>query len=134
MAVVKVWPQLGVGCCTPKPRKLRLDSVMIAPAKPNVAATTTGPMTLGRMWRKIMRWVGTPNATAAVTKSRLRKVRNWPRTRRVMPGQPKMPMMIMMLKILGGKTDATVMINKKVGKHMIMSVIRMITLSTVPPR
>ena len=57
MAVVSVCPQLGVGCCTPKPRKLRLDSVRIAPASPSVAATTTGPTTLGSIWRKMMRRV-----------------------------------------------------------------------------
>jgi hypothetical protein len=50
-----------------------------------------------------------------------------------MPGQPKIPMITMMLKILGGKTAAAVIINRKVGKHIITSVKRMMTVSTIPP-
>ena len=34
-------PQLGVGGCTPSPRKLSDASPMIAPAMPSVACTTT---------------------------------------------------------------------------------------------
>ena len=50
-----------------------------------------------------------------------------------MPGQPKTPIITIMLKMFGGKTAATVMINKKVGKHIIISVKRMMALSTKPP-
>ncbi|OPY10892.1 MAG: hypothetical protein A4E67_00414 [Syntrophaceae bacterium PtaB.Bin038] len=45
---VRMLPQLGVGGCTPIPRKLRADSVRIAPATPRVAATSTEAMQLGR--------------------------------------------------------------------------------------
>ena len=44
---IRIFPQLGIGGCTPSPRKLKLDSSKIAPAIPKVALTRTGPIALG---------------------------------------------------------------------------------------
>ena len=44
---IRILPQLGVGGCTPNPRKLKPDSIKIAPAIPRVAFTNTGPTALG---------------------------------------------------------------------------------------
>jgi len=41
------------------------DSSKMARATPSVAATMTGLMALGRMWRKIMRRADAPQARAA---------------------------------------------------------------------
>jgi hypothetical protein len=43
---------------------------MIAPAMPSVAATITGEITLGRMWRVMIRSDGVPIDRAASTNSR----------------------------------------------------------------
>ena len=48
-------PQLGVGGCTPRPRKLSDASAMIAPAMPSVACTTTAGSAVGRTWRRTIR-------------------------------------------------------------------------------
>ena len=40
-------PKLGTVAGTPKPKKLRVDSIKITPAIPKVACTTSGPAKLG---------------------------------------------------------------------------------------
>ena len=40
----------AMGGCTPRPRKLREDSIRMAPATPRVAETSTGAAALGKMW------------------------------------------------------------------------------------
>jgi hypothetical protein len=63
-------PQLGVGAWTPRPRKLNADSVRIAWATPNVAATTIEGTAWGRTCRARMRGCVAPSARAAPTNSR----------------------------------------------------------------
>jgi hypothetical protein len=94
---VRMFPQDGVGGCTPMPRKESADSVRIAPATPRVAATRTGASVLGRMCRKMMRASPAPCARAAATKSRSLSERVSARTSRDTPIHPVNPMMIMML-------------------------------------
>jgi hypothetical protein len=60
-------PQDGVGSWMPSPRNDSADSVSIAPPTPNVAATITGPIALGKIWRHIKRCVEAPTARAAIT-------------------------------------------------------------------
>ena len=43
----RILPQVASGGCTPKPRKLKADSVRIADATPSVAETSTGAIALG---------------------------------------------------------------------------------------
>ena len=52
----KISPQLGVGGCTPKPKKLKLDSTKMAEATPKVAETKIGAKLLGKICFKIMRY------------------------------------------------------------------------------
>src|SRR5690606_30285798 len=49
LPAVSMLPQLGVGGCTPSPRKLRPPSTRIAPAIPSVAVTSTGGRAPGSM-------------------------------------------------------------------------------------
>src|SRR5690606_4357827 len=58
-------PQLGVGGCTPRPRKLKLASVRMAVAIHKVDMTEMGPRMLGMMWRRMMRASLTPMARHA---------------------------------------------------------------------
>ena len=60
-------PQLAVDGGTPNPRKLSVDSIKIADATPNVAATNTGARVLGRTCLKIVRASEAPSALAATT-------------------------------------------------------------------
>src|SRR5206468_3121253 len=63
----RIDPQLAVDGGTPKPRKLRVDSIRIAEATPNVAATRTGAIEFGSTCRKMVRKSLAPRARAAVT-------------------------------------------------------------------
>jgi hypothetical protein len=47
-ALERIEPQLAVDGGTPKPRKLSVDSIRIADATPNVAATNIGARVFGR--------------------------------------------------------------------------------------
>ena len=58
-------PQLAMGGWTPRPRNERPASIRMAVATMNVALTTNGPMTPGRIWRKMVRRAFTPTARAA---------------------------------------------------------------------
>ncbi|MNC92248.1 hypothetical protein D3C83_86370 [compost metagenome] len=60
-------PQLGMGGCTPSPRKLSEASAMIAPAIPSVACTVTADSVAGITWRTSVRGVVAPIARAACT-------------------------------------------------------------------
>ena len=64
----------------PKPRKESAASRMMKPPMPSEARMITGPSTLGRMWRKMMRVLETPSARAAVTKSSSFKLKTSART------------------------------------------------------
>src|SRR5437773_12473898 len=58
-------PQLGVGGCTPRPRKDSDDSRRIIWATPNVPTTMMGEMTLGSMCRNRIRKLPPPRPLAA---------------------------------------------------------------------
>src|SRR5947207_3050257 len=68
-ALERMDPQLGLDGGTPNPKKLSVDSIRMADATPNVAATNTGAILLGRIWRKIVRKSLAPSAWAATTYS-----------------------------------------------------------------
>ena len=105
----------------------------MAPATPRVAATKTGAMALGRMWRKMMRRSPAPRLLAATTYSRSLRLRNSARTNRATPIQEVSPITAMMLRIDGSSRAITARIRKKVGKQSIMSVKRITVDSTQPP-
>src|SRR5215475_9202850 len=78
----RIEPQLAAEGGTPKPRKLSVDSMRIADATPNVAATKIGASVLGRTCRKIVLLSRAPKALAATTYSKDFALRNSPRVRR----------------------------------------------------
>src|SRR5882724_7718745 len=75
-------PQVGVGGCTPRPRKDRADSITITRAMSRVATTSQGVKALGSTWRARIRQSRLPSATAAWTNSRSRMDSTSPRTTR----------------------------------------------------
>src|SRR5215470_7532547 len=87
----RIEPQLAAEGGTPNPRKLRVDSIRIADATPNVAATKIGA-----------------SAFAATTYSRDFAFRNSPRVRRATPGQFVMPMTNIRLRSPGGIKETMV--------------------------
>src|SRR5688500_1381469 len=70
------------GTCGPRPRNDSDDSIRITPPNPKVIWTSSGPMRLGRMWRRMIRHGPAPMARAAVTYSRSRRASTWPRATR----------------------------------------------------
>ncbi len=64
----RIFPQLGSGGCTPRPRKERPDSISIAPATPKVAATNTGERAFGRICLNMSLLSLAPTALAALNK------------------------------------------------------------------
>ncbi|MNE82738.1 hypothetical protein D3C80_1794870 [compost metagenome] len=60
-------PQLGVGGCTPMPRKLNELSSTMAVPRPKLTATMTGPSALGTTKERMIVVGGRPSAMAAVT-------------------------------------------------------------------
>src|SRR5215471_13684927 len=48
-ATLSIEPQLGVGGCTPRPRKDSVDSAMMAPAMLTVACTRSGAKLFGKI-------------------------------------------------------------------------------------
>ena len=73
-------PSDGAVGGTPTPRNDSVASVMMAMARWMVAITSTGPMTLGRMWRRRMVKGPMPIRRAACTYSLLRSTSVEPRT------------------------------------------------------
>src|SRR2546427_12741326 len=91
-ALERMDPQLGLDGGTPNPRKLSVDSIRMAEATPNVAATNTGATVFGRIWRKIVRESVAPSALAAMTYSNDLVFRNSPRVSLATVGQLVIPM------------------------------------------
>gem|GEM_PF-6261911 len=76
-------PQVGIGGCAPKPKKLSPASSNIADAKFEDASTNIGPMILGKICRVMIRVLLKPRDRAASTNSTCFKLNTWPRTKRV---------------------------------------------------
>ena len=72
-------PQLDDGGCTPNPRKLKVDSMMIAVATVSDMLTAMIPARFGRIWRTTTRGVDAPMERAASTNSFSRRLSTWAR-------------------------------------------------------
>ena len=127
----------------PTPRKDSVASVMMAVATWMVASTSTGPITLGNTWRRMMRRGDTPVTRAACTYSLLRSTSVEPRTVRAYCTQPVSVMeMINTPKAtesaaLGNSARPTPAIRSATrmeGKDSITSQVRMMSASTLPPK
>ena len=68
----RIVPQLGVGGRTPRPRKLSPASTPITSGTSILATINTGPITLGRICKRRMRYVLAPIARCASINSALR--------------------------------------------------------------
>src|SRR2546426_12479479 len=79
-ASFSMFPQLGVGGWLPRPRNDSVDSAMIAPAMPSVAATMIGAIEVGRMRRTTITRSEAPLQRAASTDSLYFSDRNDART------------------------------------------------------
>ncbi len=80
-------PQLAIGAETPKPMKLRKDSVKIASGIEMVAVTIIGPMALGSRCCKRIFLFEAPMVLAARMNSCSLRLKIWPRTIRAMGSQ-----------------------------------------------
>src|SRR5450830_1708434 len=129
---VKMLPHEACGACTPRPKKLKPDSTSTALAMPNIELTMMGVKLLGNKCVKMSRASLAPNACAANTNSRLRKLKNSARTNLVTHIHDVKPMTIIIFQIEGVKNAMTAKIKKKVGIESITSTIRMMTVSTQP--
>src|SRR5262249_16690060 len=129
----RIDPQLAAEGGTPKPRKLRVDSIRMADATPNVAATKIGASEFGSTCRNIVRLSRAPRAFAATTYSKDFAFRNSPRVRRATPGQFVIPITNIRLRSPGGIKATMVTTRKNVGMVSIISIKREMTTSTTPP-
>src|SRR5665213_1634802 len=111
-------PQLASGGWTPSPRKLSTDSNrMISPTE-SVVATTSGAITLGRMWRRRICGTPAPRLCAARTKSCRRVTRVAPRTSRAAVVQPT-------------STASTTMRTRLIADAPAMSLVRIVVLAVL---
>src|SRR5215471_9160104 len=129
-----MFPQLGWGRATPRPRKLSAPSMtMIAPmlSRPNVISC--GRM-LGAMWRSSMRHVRVPHSLAAVmnVSSRSRSVAA--RALRAKMGTAKKQRARMVWPWPGPRLSAIASASTSAGNAISTSSPRMATASTIPPR
>jgi hypothetical protein len=60
-------PQLGVGSCTPRPRKLNVASAMMMKPTPTEARTISGATMFGNRWTRRISSGGVPATIAAST-------------------------------------------------------------------
>ena len=89
----------------PKPRKLRAEAEMMAPAIASVACTISAEMELGRMWCRMMRVLLAPMARAASTNSCSRVASTEARTTRANFGVDDSPTASIRLKRLEPSAD-----------------------------
>src|SRR5262245_131629 len=129
----RIEPQLAVEVGVPNPRKLSVDSIRIADATPNVAATNTGANEFGRTCLKIDLKYVAPIAHAVRTYPSDLILNKSPRVSLATVGQLVSPITSMMLNTLCGKKAATVMIRKKAGIVSIISIRREAMMSRTPP-
>ena len=107
-------PQDACGACTPRPKKLKPDSINTALAMPSIELTMMGVKLLGNKCPKNSLKSFAPKAWAANTNSRLRRLKNSALTNRVTPIQDVKPMTIMMFQMEGLRNAITAKIKKKV--------------------
>ena len=106
---------------------------MIAVASASVPCTITGEIAFGRMCEERIRRRGTPTDRAARTKSFSRCARIDPRRRRAKIGICVTPTAIMICTRPGPSAATIPIASSSPGIASMMSISRMITLSTAPP-
>src|SRR5215469_14679454 len=126
-------PQDGAGGGSPRPRKLRDASVMIAPPRLAVAMTTWGATQFGATCRKmILRWLA-PAARADWTYSLSFMARTVERTTRAVLGMMTMPIAMIRFVVVRPRTAMMTMAMIKDGNDQRMSMTRSTRRSQTPP-
>ncbi len=100
----------------------------------SVAATASGAIALGKMCVHMMRALRAPTQRAAVTNSCSLSCKNIERTMRATVIQLSRPMASTMVETDGPKNTDRAMMRKMPGMLSMMSVNRMMILSTTPPK
>jgi hypothetical protein len=126
-------PRVGFGGGTPRPRKLRLDSVTMAVPRYPVARTKTGARELGVTWRSMMRTRLAPMAWAARTYTSSLMERVEERERRIMRGIRTTPMARVTLLRDAPSPTTSASARTSDGKPMKASTSRWARRSTHPP-
>src|SRR5436190_15564057 len=133
--LVSIAPHSGLaGSWSPSPRKLRAATSMIAVASASVPWTITGEMAFGRTWPYRIRTRRTPTDRAARTKSFSRCPRIEPRRSRAKIGIWVTPIAIITSTSPGPSAATIPIANSRPGIASMMSMQRMITVSTTPPK
>lgn|GEM_PF-4998591 len=132
-----VRPHDGVGGITPTPRKDRAASAPIFPGMEIVVKTMMVATRLGSSW-VASTWISpAPIAREACTKTRpLSDMARLRRTRAV-DGQPRIPMMRIIIGILGaleGRMAEIAIMNTSCGNPRMTSVVLEATASHQPPK
>jgi len=100
-----------------------------------VIGTSTGARAFGRMCRSMIRTGPAPAARAAMTNSLVFSRRNSPRVSLAMPVQPVAPMIAIVCQIVGFSRIAMIArMRTSVGTHITISVMRLVSVSTQPPK
>lgn len=127
-------PQLVIGSCTPKPKKLRKDSYIIMPGTSSEAYTITTPSTLGMMWRMTILRRERPLTRAASTNSLCFRLKVWPRTIRATSSHDTKPTAAKIRMRLRPKKVVSRMTKNMNGKELRISRKRIISESILPPK
>ncbi|MNT87635.1 hypothetical protein D3C72_2280780 [compost metagenome] len=89
---------------------------------------------IGTMWRRMMRLEEAPCSSTATTKSALRSDRVSARARRAIGGQEVSAMATTACSRPGPSAAMNARASTRLGNEMKMSVMRMNTVSTMPPK
>ena len=127
-------PQAGVGFTSPAPRKLNVDSRMMTWPTSRVASTTTVFTTLGNMCRIIMRSGEAPATCARAIKSCCLMASASPRTIRANRAHSNSAITSTTVWKPGPLTATSTNASRIDGKASLMSTMRIISVSTQPPR
>ena len=129
-----MFPQLGLGGCSERPRKLRPASPRMTPPKANDMATINGDRMLGRTRLNMIRRVGVPCERDASMKDSCVTASPDARTSRVKPGMSTIVNASAVWPTLGPSTPAIASASTSGGMLRSASMTRMARLSNHPPR
>ncbi|MNY45113.1 hypothetical protein D3C86_1801950 [compost metagenome] len=127
-------PQVAFGGCTPKPRKLSEDSIIMAEAMLFVAPTIVTGIRPGKICRQMMPEALWPEALAYSTYSRSLIVSVSARMTRATLIHISRAIIMMILPTLGFRNTLSSSRIRKEGIDMIISSIRISRLSSQPPK
>ena len=125
-------PHSGVGGCAPMPRKPSAAASRMALEKDSVACTISGATQLGRIVTSISRRWPAPATLAEITYSRFFSAITAARVSRAKCGCSTSAMASMALNRPGPRIATSTSASSSDGKARMMSMMRMISVSTQP--